>query len=168
MPGNTAAQVTDAMRQQMIALRFGTPDDPVTYRAIAAKVGITPRQVQTVCEKHIRQTGVKAPYPRRKKTWRRPASLDRGDRRAYWEMREKLRAGVVDIVWGNLEVLQKQLERNRERDDITANESQKLASAVHSLVDMLETLDTQDKTAPAGNPRMRRNFKTCPKEFLVG
>ena len=96
-------------------------------------------------------------------------NVARGGKRAWWELQENIRAGVAEIVWGNVQLLQKQLEQTQQRETpLTANEAQTLASALRSLVDMMKELGGEDGDADAAPPAggRVRDLTNCPRHLL--
>ena len=173
-------QVTDADRKRIIAMRIDAPEgERLLLRELQAELGLTKHQV-TLVERKERDrrglgTGTAERRSRRpKRAWekehgKRPPDLVTGGRKAVHELRDRMRSKMADIIWGNIEVLEKQLEANRGRDTITAREGKELTSTIGILVEKLAELDKQALQANAAAPgggRKVRNFATCPKELL--
>ncbi len=144
---------------------FAPPGQRVTYQAIADAVGLSYEQVRHIIALARKRRGEK-PRAKRKDV-RPPPDLRRGGKRAVHELRDRLRSKIADILWREVGLIERQLERWEARDDITALEVKSMSTSLAILIDKRKELDEEAAALPVvgagGAPT--RDFATCPKHL---
>ena len=143
MPRPTARQVSATDRKRIVHALIERPEgERPTRKAMAATLGLTPRQVRTVVERERRERG--RPEPARRNPQRMPSGA-RSRKRLLWDLRDHVEAGRFEMAWDTFQVLERQLAWEQRRSHGTAMESQRLIEPLPVLVKIVRLLDADEK-----------------------